>query len=677
MRKFNVNIRPLIAVVLLVCVAATSHVMWGQEAGEEQTTPPEIEIFYGEGYNPVYFDYDNLQEVSQIAIFLYFLPQEDDCEIYYRLTYQGDIGEVATLDWMVWDDDLVNLLRANTEFVNHLVRVEAYAIAPGKAASDVVYSEAYFSTMTTSPWGIQYNENAFEVDGIYYSINENDSTTVSVTYDKYTYDPEPSNVSHHITYHGMSEITIPEQVTYNGNTYRVTGIGPMTFNKDRDLERINLPSTLEFIAEGAFFWCDNLEVINIADVGKWCELDIDVTYYEYNPLYYAKHLYLNGEEIQDLVIPEGVEKIRDNAFAYCSNLRSVTIPEMRAIGDYAFSECSNLQRVNIEKVDSIGRVAFSGCWSLNEVHIPSLEAWCNIYFAYGGYNHQYSNPLFLAHHLYINGEEIHDLFIPDEINTLYINAFAGCRSFTSLDLTGRTQGDRVHLSSYSFYNCTNLKTAHIDHAIISNAFEGCNKLEEVIIGDDMGGLGSWAFLNCTALKTVKIGDGILYNENGYEYNLGLFCIDPNAFSGCTNLTTVVIGANMQIINENAFKQCNKIKTLECHAIVPPRLYNTNTFTSTCYQNANLFVPRESIEAYQTDEYWSNFTHIYAMESIGDVNGDGRLSVGDVTALISSVLSDETSSLEAALVDVNGDGIINVSDVTALINRLLSNSEFNP
>ena len=674
MRKFNVNIRPLIAVVLLVCVAATSHVMWGQEPGEEQTAPPDIEIFYGVGYNTVYFDYDNLLEVSQLGIFLYFQPQEDDCEIYYQLTFQSEIGEVATLDWSVWDGNTVNLLRANPDFVNHLVNIEAYAIAPGKAASDVVNQEAYFVTQTTTPSGIQYNEDAFEVDGIYYSINENDSTTVSVTYDLYTYYREPSNVTYHITYHGMSEITIPEQVTYNGNTYRVTGIDSMTFYKDQDLVRINLPSTLEFIEKAAFYNCDNLDIINIADLGQWCKMDFDGTYNEYNPLYYARHLYLNGEEIQDLVIPEGVEKLRDYAFTYCSSLRSVTFPEMRAIGDYAFDECSNLKRVNIEKVDSIGRYAFEDCWSLNEVHIPNLEAWCKILFAYGGYNHQSSNPLFLAHHLYIDGEEIHDLFIPDEINTLYTNAFAGCWSFTSLDLTGRTLRDRIYLGSYSFYKCTNLKKAIIDHAIIGNAFEGCTRLEEVIIGDDMGGLGSWAFLNCTALKTVKIGDGILVeNWMGGIDNLGLFCIDPNAFSGCTNLTTVVIGANVQMINPKAFDRCDKIKTLECHAIVPPTLYNTNTFTSTCYQNANLFVPRESIEAYQNAQYWSNFTHIYAMESIGDANGDGRLSIGDVVLLISSLLGDEATGIDAVLADVNGDGNLNISDVAALIDKLLTST----
>ena len=356
MRKFNVNIWSFIAVVLLLCVAASSNVMWGQDGEEEKTAPPIIQINPG-GYGEVYFDYDRLEEVLQRMDYLSFQSQEEECEIYFRLSYMSAAGDY-TLDWMIYYFDEMNLLVFNSGVLNYFVTVEAYAIAPGKTASDIVTCEVPIATERVSPWGIQYNDKAFEVDGIYYSINEHDSTTVSVTYDKYTYDPEPGNVSHHITYHGMSEITIPEHITYNGNTYRVTGIDAMTFNKDRDLVRINLPRTLEFIADGAFYYCDNLDVINIADVGQWCELDIDMPNYYYNPLFYAQHLYLNGEEIQDLVIPEGLERLRDDAFAYCYSLRSVTIPDMRAIGNCAFYECGNLSRVNIGRVDSVGNLAF-------------------------------------------------------------------------------------------------------------------------------------------------------------------------------------------------------------------------------------------------------------------------------------------------------------------------------
>ena len=53
---------------------------------------------------------------------------------------------------------------------------------------------------------------------------------------------------------------------------------------------------------------------------------------------------------------------------------------------------------------------------------------------------------------------------------------------------------------------------------------------------------------------------------------------------------------------------------------------------------------------------------------GDVNGDGRVNVSDVSALINMILG--VTTMDQARADVNGDGRVNVSDVTALINIIL-------
>ena len=55
---------------------------------------------------------------------------------------------------------------------------------------------------------------------------------------------------------------------------------------------------------------------------------------------------------------------------------------------------------------------------------------------------------------------------------------------------------------------------------------------------------------------------------------------------------------------------------------------------------------------------------------GDVNGDGHINIGDVTALIDYLLS-SSSPINAANADVNGDGSIAISDVTAIIDMLLN------
>ena len=57
---------------------------------------------------------------------------------------------------------------------------------------------------------------------------------------------------------------------------------------------------------------------------------------------------------------------------------------------------------------------------------------------------------------------------------------------------------------------------------------------------------------------------------------------------------------------------------------------------------------------------------------GDVNGDGVVNIGDVTALISMVLKSNSSADDNPAADLNGDGELNISDVTALISMVLRN-----
>ena len=56
---------------------------------------------------------------------------------------------------------------------------------------------------------------------------------------------------------------------------------------------------------------------------------------------------------------------------------------------------------------------------------------------------------------------------------------------------------------------------------------------------------------------------------------------------------------------------------------------------------------------------------------GDVNGDGRVDVDDVTALVSSVLGNGEQTLSLTDADVNSDGRLDVDDITKLVNDLLN------
>ena len=165
---------------------------------------------------------------------------------------------------------------------------------------------------------------------------------------------------------------------------------------------------------------------------------------------------MNGSEITDLVIPEGVTSVSAHAFSSCKGLVSVSIPS------------------SLVKLEGYG---FSGCTGLKAVHIKDLSAWCKIDFYRSNYGS--INPLYEAHHLFLNGEEITNLVIPDDVSTINNCAFSYCEGLTSVE-TGNSLKD---INWEAFEGCTNLKTltlgSGIEH-IGNRSFFGCNELKSVI-----------------------------------------------------------------------------------------------------------------------------------------------------------------------------------------------------
>ncbi len=200
---------------------------------------------------------------------------------------------------------------------------------------------------------------------------------------------------------------------------------------------------------------------------------------------------MNGEEVKDLVIPNSVTSIGGQAFygfsgltsvtignsvtsiggqAFydCSGLTSVTIGNsVTSIGDKAFGFCSGLTSVTIGNgVTSIGTDAFYECSGLTSVNISDIAAWCNIDFAGSE-----SNPLSYAHHLYLNGEEVKDLVIPNSVTSIGNYAFRGCSGLTSVTIPNSV----TSIGSYAFSYCSGLTSVTIPNSVtrIGSAFYGC------------------------------------------------------------------------------------------------------------------------------------------------------------------------------------------------------------
>ena len=264
-----------------------------------------------------------------------------------------------------------------------------------------------------------------------------------------------------------------------------------------------------------FEYCSNLKTLNIGNEVKTI----------------PSYAFYSCSGLTSVTIPNSVTSIGSSAFDGCSGLTSVTIPNsVTSIGSWAFEECSGLTSVIIgNSVTSIGYAAFYDCTSLTEVNISDLSAWYKIDF-----DSLQSNPLWYAGKLKLNGTEIKDLEIHNDITEIKQYAFSGCTGLTSA-----TIGNSVTwIGDGAFRNCTGLTSATIGNSVTSigsNAFYGCSGLTDLTITDSNNPLSvgknynpssvyyNGLFYDCP-LENLYLGRNLIYSlrkEDGYSpfYNI--------------------------------------------------------------------------------------------------------------------------------------------------------------
>ena len=228
---------------------------------------------------------------------------------------------------------------------------------------------------------------------------------------------------------------------------------------------------------------------------------------------------------------DGYTRIGDYAFAYCSGLTLVTIPNsVTNIGDYAFAYCSGLNAVVIpNSVTSIGTEAFAYCNGLTSVIIPnsvtSIGAWA------------FYNTAWLAN------QSDGVIYINQSLYT-YKGEMPANTSISVLD--GTTQ-----ICGGAFYYCSGLTSITIPNSVTSIgdcAFRGCSGLISVIIPNSVTIIGEDAFCGCTSLTSITIPNSA--TSIGYS-----------AFDSCSSITSITIPNSIKCIEKYAFYNCNKLKNV--------------------------------------------------------------------------------------------------------------------
>lgn len=338
---------------------------------------------------------------------------------------------------------------------------------------------------------------------------------------------------------------------------------------------------------GAFTGCDRLT--SAGPSGSGCSLEFGWTREIPNGAF------LGCESLENVTLPDGIEKIGDlafkncaalvrvetgpgikeigcGAFAYCGALAGFSIPgDTAVIGDCAFTGCGSLSGIVIpEKLGSIGADAFSGCGELNVTVLgtPVCKG------AFSRKNETDTVSLVISDgvtsvgsYAFANCTAIVSVQMADSVETLESYAFSSCRNLASVRLSGtlKTMGD------HAFYRCALTDAALPDSlkTIGGSAFSEC-PLTGIAIPDSVESVGMQAFSGCGSLAEADFGSAYAKIEYAAfskcvsleKVGFGnVVSIGSYAFSGCEKLTLPPLPESLLEIKDNAFKGCTSIDSV--------------------------------------------------------------------------------------------------------------------
>ena len=141
-----------------------------------------------------------------------------------------------------------------------------------------------------------------------------------------------------------------------------------------------------------------------------------------------------------------------------------------------------------------------------------------------------------------------EVAIPDSVNRIDRNAFAGCKELEKVVIPDSVST----IDEYAFAGCAKLEEVTIPDSVNligCAAFEECACLKEVTIPDSVNTIEGSAFYQCAGLRKVKLPSGLRELES-------------QLFSGCRRLEDVQLPDALEEIDNSAFSRCESLRRID-------------------------------------------------------------------------------------------------------------------